>query len=97
MEYDDFFNCAEEKFFGMTDFLKSREADTLHLSEVEEYLRKEGRELLRHLLTAHLGERGVGDVGAGITGADGIKRTHRRLRTKKIRTLFGETEKSDAA
>ena len=66
----------------------------MNLSELEEYLHEEGRELLRNLLTAHLEERGVGDVGPEIMGADGMKRTHRYLRTKKIKTLFGEVETS---
>ncbi|MCP4351996.1 MAG: RNA methyltransferase, partial [Desulfobacterales bacterium] len=92
MEYNDCFSFAEEKFFKMTDFLKSREASALYLSEVEDYLQEEGRELLRQLLIAHLDERGVGDIGPSVTGADGIKRTHKRLRTKKIKTLFGEIE-----
>ncbi len=92
MENNNCFSSAEDKFFKMTDFLKSKEANTLCLSEVEEYLQKEGRELLRQLLIAHLEERGVGDIGPGVTGTDGIKRTHKRLRIKKIKTLFGEVK-----
>ncbi len=92
MKNNDCFSFAEEKFFKMTDFLKSRDATKLYLSEVEEYLKEDGRELLRQLLIAHLEERGVGDIGPSVTGADGIKRTHKRLRTKKIKTLFGEIE-----
>jgi hypothetical protein len=91
-EYNDCFSFAEEKFFKMTDYLKSREASALYLSEAEEYLQKDGRELLRHLLIAYLAERGVGDTGPGVTGADGIKRARKRLRAKKIRMLFGEIE-----
>ncbi len=60
----------------------------LYLSEVEEYLKEDGRELLRQLLPAHLEERGVGDTGPSVTGADGIKRTHKRLRTKKNQNLI---------
>ena len=41
-------------------------------------------------MDGHIKERGVGDVGLSVTGADGIKRTHKRLRTKKINTLFGD-------
>ncbi len=67
MENNNCFSSAEDKFFKMTDFLKSKEANTLCLSEVEEYLQKEGRELLRQLLIAHLEERGVGDIGPGVT------------------------------
>jgi len=90
MENNNRFSFAEQKFLQMIHFLTSNDANRLNLSEVEEYLQKDGRELLRNLLIGHLEERGVGDVGPNITGADGIKRTHKRLRTKKIKTLFGE-------
>ncbi len=90
MENNNCFSFAEESFFQMTDFLKSNKANTLNLSEVEEYVQKDGRKLHRNLLIGYLEERGTGDVGPSVTGADGIKRTHKRLRTKKIKTLFGE-------
>jgi hypothetical protein len=90
MENNNCFTFAENKFLQMTIFLKSNAAVSLDLSDVEEYLQKDGRELLRNLLVGYLEERGVGDIGQSVTGADGIKRTHKRLRTKKIKTLFGE-------
>jgi len=74
----------------MTDFLTSQNANHLNLSEVEEYLQTDGRQLLRNLLVGYLEERGVGNVGSSVTGTNGIKRTHKRLRTRKIKTLFGE-------
>ena len=90
MDNEDSFGVAEEKFFKMTDFLRSKKASTLDLSGVEEYLQKEGRELLRFLLIGYIDRRGVGDVGSSVIGADGIKRTHKRLITRRIKTLFGE-------
>jgi len=78
------------KFLQMTDFLTSNDASSLNLSEVEEYLQKEGRELLRNLLIGYIDSLSVGEVGQRVTGIDGIKRTHKRLRTRKIKTLFGE-------
>jgi len=90
MENNNCFTFAENKFLHMIDFLKSNEANSFTLSGVEEYLQKDGRELLRDLLIGYLEERGFGDIGLSVTGADGIKRTHKRLRTKKIKTLFGE-------
>ncbi len=89
MENNNSFSFAENKFFQMTDFLKSNEANNLDLSETEEYLQKEGRELLRELLIGYIEERGVGDVGPSVTGTDSLKRTHKRLRTRTIKTLFG--------
>ncbi len=51
------FEFAEEKFFEMAGFLKSEESQNLDLSELENFLHREGRELLKRLLTAHLEER----------------------------------------
>lgn len=87
---DNCFSLAENRFLQMTDFLKSNDASSLNCRCVENYLQKDGRELLRDLLNGHIKERGVGHIGQSVTGADGIKRTHKRLRTKKIKTLFGE-------
>ncbi len=52
----------------MTDFLKSKETTALNLSEIEDYIQKDGRELLRRLLIGHLEERGVGDIGQSVIG-----------------------------
>jgi hypothetical protein len=87
---DNCFSLAENRFLQMTDFLKSNEASSLNCRCVENSLQKEGRKLLRDLLNGHIKERGVGHIGPNVTGADCIKRTHKRLRTKKIKTLFGE-------
>jgi len=58
------FSFAEQKFLQMTDFLKSNDANSLNYCCVEEYLQKDGRELLKNLLIGYLDERGVvGDVG----------------------------------
>ena len=84
------FSFAEEKLSEMTDYLTKKESFNLDLSGVEDYINKEGRELLKGLLSGHLKERGLGDIGSCVTGADGIKRTYKRLRTKKMKTLFGE-------
>ncbi len=84
-----FFSEAEEQFVNMVDFLQSHASKRLDLSGLEAFLTHDGRHLLRRLLLAHLAERGVGDIGESVVGADGITRTHKRLRTKMIKTLFG--------
>lgn len=92
MVIDNSFLFAKEKFFKMTNFLKNKESQNLKLSKLEIFLHKEGKELLRRLLTGHLDERGVGDIGPSIIGADGIKRTHKRIRPRKMKSQFGEIE-----
>jgi hypothetical protein len=89
METQDFFTQSEQKFHEMTTFLQSAEAKVLDLSGLEGFLVQEGRALCRRLLSAHLSERGPGDIGASVVGADGIHRTHKRLRQRTIMTLFG--------
>ncbi len=92
METQNYFRQSEEKFSEMRIFLQSDDSKRLDLSGIEEFLFSDGRTLLRHLLQAHLAERGVGDVGASVHGADGVNRTHKRLRSKTLKTLFGPIE-----
>jgi hypothetical protein len=89
METQNYFSAAEETFGTMKEFLQSAASQQLDLSGLEERLSSDGRELLRHLLLAHLAERGVGDIGDSVLGSDGILRTHKRLRIRTINTLFG--------
>jgi hypothetical protein len=84
METQNYFSAAEETFGKMKEFLQSSASHQLDLSSLEERLSTDGRELLRHLLLAHLAERGVGDIGDSVLGSDGILRTHKRLRIRTI-------------
>jgi len=56
------FSLAEEKLSKMTDYLKRKESFNLDLSDVEDYINNEGRELLKDILLGHIKERGVGDI-----------------------------------
>jgi len=56
---NNYLKIAEEKFFEMTDFLKKKESKNFVLSELEEYLHKEGGELLKLLLQGHIEKRGL--------------------------------------
>jgi hypothetical protein len=89
METQTYFSVAEEQFSAMKEFLQSPASCQLDLSGLEERLSKDGRELLRQLLLAHLAARGVGDIGVSVVGADGITRTHKRVRPRTLHTVFG--------
>jgi hypothetical protein len=89
MEPYNSFTQSEEKFYEMTMFLQSNETNVLDLSGLEEFLFQQGKGLLRRLLCDHLVQRGAGDIGDGVLGADGIYRTHKRHRKRTIITLFG--------
>ena len=86
------FHLAEEKFGEMTEVLKNKQSHNFCLSDLENYLNQDGRELLRRLIIGHLEERGVGDIGFSVIGADGILRTHKRIRIRIVKTIFGEIE-----
>ncbi len=92
MNKHNYFSESEEQFSKMRSFLQSDVAKHLDLSGIEGFLVSDGRTLLRHLLLAHLAERGGGDVGGSLQGADGVTRTHKRLRSKTLKTLFGPIE-----
>ena len=83
------FSAAEAHFAAMKEFLQRSEAHHLDLSGLEQRLSTDGRELLRQLLLAHITARGGGDIGDSVVGADGVKRTHKRLKPRTILTLFG--------
>jgi len=88
----DYFQFAEEKFCEMTDFLRDKQSRHLELSDLENYLSQDGRELLRRMLIEHFSARGVGDIGLNVIGTDGIDRTHKRIRTWTIKTILGDIE-----
>ena len=92
MNKDNNFKLSEEKFCEMTDYLRNSSSHSLKLSELEIYAKLNGSELLRRLLIGHLNERGVGDVGPSVIGNDGVNRTHKRIRARTIKTLFGKIE-----
>lgn len=92
MKEKDYFQFAEEKFCEMTDFLKDKQSHNLELSDLENYLSQDGRELLRQMLIEHFSVRGVGDIGLNVIGMDGIVRTHKRIRIRTIKTILGDIE-----
>ena len=80
---------AEEKFFQLSELLGSSEAGKMRLSEVESTVNGEGRELLRLLLQGYVDDRGLCDMGEKVIGSDGVVRSHRRVRDREMKTLFG--------
>jgi len=84
------FDTAREKFEEIVDQLRSPAALEMAHGELETLLNAEGMELLRRLLQGHLDFRGVGDVGESVGGADGVLRTHRRLGSRRLMSVFGE-------
>lgn len=65
---------------------------TMSHSAVESAIEGDGREILRMLLEDHVALRAQGFQGPSITGADGVVRTHARLNTRRLASVFGDIE-----
>jgi hypothetical protein len=84
------FAAAAEKFFELVEHLRGDESRRMTHSELESLIAKEGREVHRRLLQAHLDLRSADEVvQVGVRGADDIERTHRRKRARGLMTMFG--------
>lgn len=88
----DYFTYAERKFGELTATLKGRQTAAMDFSDLEKMIEKDGRELLRLLLEAHIKSRGLGDIGASVEGINGLFRTHRRIGERQIKSIFGTIE-----
>ena len=69
---------------------KYRLSETRWLHEVESGIFSEGRELTRKILQGHIDSRGVGNIGKSITTKNKTILSHKRLRERKLQTMFGE-------
>lgn len=87
---DEPFHSSFEKFYSLTDCLRSPEARVMDFSDLEKKIETETRELKRRLLQDHLNSRSPGDIGDSITGSDQMKRAHKRERERGVTSLFGE-------
>ena len=90
-EVDNFFD-VENKFVNLLDSMKDIHTKAMELSELEQKLESEGRELLRSMLQAHIHERGLGIIGEVLEGSDGIVRKHKKTGKRQIKTIFGVVE-----
>jgi hypothetical protein len=86
---------AALEFALLEAWLASTCALQLPLHEIESQQQTKGREVQRLLLQAHLQRRGDGDVGPALRvpqpSGTGLY-THRRLRTRSLKTIFGPVE-----
>ncbi|MGH9197976.1 MAG: hypothetical protein ACRD1T_19855, partial [Acidimicrobiia bacterium] len=66
--------------------------------ELEREIKKQGEELMRKLLQAHLDTRGPGEAAGPVKGSDGIVREQdRHLHERRLETIFGEVTVTRAA
>ena len=86
----DSMSLAERRFYGLAQKLRQPKILSMTHTEVERIVQDEGREILRELFQQYLKDHGHGDVGSFVDGADGIRRTHKRLRDRVLTSVFGE-------
>jgi hypothetical protein len=86
---------AALEFARLEAWLASSRTLQLPLHEIESQQQTKGREVQRLLLQAHIERRGDGDVGHALLvpqQAGSVLYTHRRLRTRSLKTIFGPVE-----
>src|ERR1017187_868092 len=86
---------AALEFAMLEAWLASSRTLQLPLHEIEAQQQTKGREVQRLLLQAHIEHRGDGDVGPALLvphQAGSVLYTHRRLRTRSLKTIFGPVE-----
>jgi len=88
----DGFELAEASFTALVSRLKAEETARMSLSDLESFLDKEGREVLRQLLQAHLDRRAEAKATTPVVGTDNVERTHHRQGARKLETLLGTVE-----
>jgi hypothetical protein len=86
------FDAARTGFEALVARLDDPETWGMPHSAVESIIERDGREILRRLLEDHVALRAQGFRGPTITGADGQVRTHCRLGTRHLVSVFGEIE-----
>ncbi len=85
----DQFEVAAASFAALVGRLKGEETAGMSLGDLETFLDKEGREVLRQLLQAHLDRRAEAKPTTPVVGADGVERAHHREGERKLETLLG--------
>src|SRR5260370_13147855 len=86
---------AALEFALLEAWLASSHTLQLPLHQIEAQQQTKGREVQRLLLQTHLQLRGDGDVGRALLvpqAAGEVLYTHRRLRTRSLKTIFGPVE-----
>lgn len=88
----DVFCAAREQAMAMERHLESDEALAARHSELESYIKREGREYERRLMQAHLDLRAAKERPVGVRGSDGVERKYRRDSNRPLSTVFGSVD-----
>lgn len=85
---DPFSSCRDD----FEKFVKDLSIFDGDFSDIESRIDTQGMEILRKLLETKVNQSDNGTSLQSVEGADGYKRTHKRVGTRKIKTLFGDIQ-----
>jgi hypothetical protein len=83
------FAASQAKYEELVDYLQACERQVMSHSDLERELETQGRELLRRLYEGHLELRAMSEVAEPVRDAEGRERTHQRMQTRVLMTVFG--------
>ena len=83
---------SEERFDRLIGVMTEKSGEKLRLSEAEQFLQGESRELVRTMLEEFIANGGTGDIGPGVVNSRGIYLGQKRIRVRKLKTVLGEIE-----
>ena len=86
---------ARQQFFLLEQWLASPQTLQLPLHQVECQQEHKGREVQRLLLETHIQQRGQGAVGFALQVNQDLRPvlySHRRLHTRRLKTIFGPVD-----
>ncbi len=90
--YNPLFPDSRHEFDNLTATLTTKACMDMTHSELETLIEKQGREVLRKLLEEQLALREGGQAAEAVVGEDGVERTHKRRRARRLVTTLGEIE-----
>lgn len=86
------FRAAEEQFANLVVALRADEQMHMTHDALEGFVQQQGNEVLRLVLQGHLDLRARRVSAGPVVGADGVERTHRRVRAVPLKTVVGEVK-----
>jgi len=93
LENENLFPSSYEQYIAIINQLNTPACAEKSHSDLESLIEIEGRELLRRLLQESLDQRGGGEMGPCVVGADGHSRTHRRRNQRRTyHSTFGKVK-----
>ncbi len=83
---------VHNNFMHLVDILKDKESNNMILSEMETLIREKLQDIGRDLTRAKMNMVGLLESETVVKGSDGVVRTRKKLKGRKVETSFGEVD-----